>query len=83
MGMDHTTSSVADYYHEKAREIGRLASQSRSADVRLQLFEVAELFRRMAAHVGRRMSSENAGRNLDRATAREPSPVPMERGGHP
>ena len=74
MGMDHTTSSVADYYHEKAREIGRLASQSRSADVRLQLFEVAELFRRMTAHVGRRMSSENAGRNLDRATARNPSP---------
>jgi len=30
---------------EKAREIGRLAAQSRSADVRLQLFEVAELFR--------------------------------------
>jgi hypothetical protein len=74
MGMDHTTVSIADYYHEKAREIGRLASQSRSADVRLQLFEVAELFLRMAAHVGRRMRSENAGDNLDRATTRKPSP---------
>src|SRR5437588_12491939 len=37
MGMDHTTSSIADYYQEKAREIGRLASRSRSADVRLQM----------------------------------------------
>jgi len=83
MGMDHTTSSIADYYQEKAREIGRLASRSRSADVRLQLFEVAELFRRMAAHVGRRMSSDNVGRNLDHVTAHEPSLVRMERGGRP
>jgi len=81
--MDHTTSSIADYYREKAREIGRLASQSCAADVRLQLFDVAELFRRMAAHVGRRMSSDNVGRDLDRATAHEPSPVRMERGGRP
>jgi hypothetical protein len=81
--MDHTTSSIADYYQEKAREIGRLASRSRSADVRLQLFEIAEVFLRMAAHVGRRMRSENAGGNLDRATARKPFPGADGEGGHP
>ena len=80
MGMDHTTSSIADYYEEKARQIGRLASHSRSADVRLQLFEVAELFRRMAVHVGKRMSSENVSRNLDRSTAQ---PSTNGEGGHP
>jgi hypothetical protein len=45
----------ADYYREKAREISGLAWQSQSAEVRLELFQIAELFERMADRVERRL----------------------------
>jgi hypothetical protein len=45
----------ADYYREKAWEISGLAWQSQSAEVRLELFQTAELFQRMADRVERRL----------------------------
>jgi hypothetical protein len=43
------------YYREKAREIRCLASGSRSVEIRLELFEIAELFERMADRMERRL----------------------------
>jgi hypothetical protein len=48
---------TAHYYREKAREISGLAWRSRSVEVRLELFEIAELFQRMANRVERRLSA--------------------------
>ena len=45
----------ADYYREKAQEIRSLAWRSRSVEVRLELFEIAEMFERMADRVERRL----------------------------
>jgi hypothetical protein len=45
----------ADYYREKAREISSLAWSSHSIEVRLELFQIAELFERMADRAERRL----------------------------
>jgi hypothetical protein len=48
---------LADYYREKAREITSVAWRSRSVEVRLELFQVAELFARMADRMERRIKA--------------------------
>jgi hypothetical protein len=50
-GHDPCAASNADYYGEKAREISARGSRSRSVEVRLELFEIAEPFDRMADRV--------------------------------
>jgi hypothetical protein len=45
----------SDYYREKAREISSLAWRSRSVEVRLELFQIAELFERMADRIEKRL----------------------------
>jgi len=47
--------SNVDCYREKAQEIRSLAWRSRSVEVRLELFEIAEMFERMADRVERRL----------------------------
>jgi hypothetical protein len=39
---------TAEYYRQMATEIERLARQAQSAEVRRELLEIAERFRRMA-----------------------------------
>jgi hypothetical protein len=48
---------LADYYRETAREITSLALRSRSVEVRLELFQAAELFARMADRMERRIKA--------------------------
>jgi hypothetical protein len=45
---------TADYYCEKAEEIRRFARHASAAEIRLELFELAEQFERMAERVERR-----------------------------
>jgi hypothetical protein len=75
------------YYREKAQEIRRFAWRARSAEVRLELFEIAEAFDRMANHVEKRIRPDDGVRfYLERATVHRPSAViqyPFELGGHP
>jgi len=52
--MTKALQPTADYYREKADEIGRSAQPASSAEVRLELLEIAELFERMADRVERR-----------------------------
>jgi hypothetical protein len=51
----HRPPPSADYYREKAREITSVAWRSRSVEVRLELFEIAELFERMADRMEKRL----------------------------
>jgi hypothetical protein len=44
----------AHYYREKAWEIRRFAWRASSTEARLELYEIAELFERMADRVERR-----------------------------
>jgi hypothetical protein len=85
--MNDAPQPTADYYRERAQEIRRFAWRARSADIRLELFDLAKRFDRMAAHVERRMrSGEGVGRNLEHTTVSEPSPLrpmPIKMGGHP
>jgi hypothetical protein len=46
-----------DYYREKAREITSVAWRSRSVEVGLELFQVAELFARTADRMERRIKA--------------------------
>lgn len=45
--------SAAAYYRKKAEDIEELAEQSKHTEVRRDLLEVAERFRRLADHVER------------------------------
>ena len=78
---------TASYYREKARELRRFAWRARATDVRLELFDLAERFDRMAGHVDRReRTAETGGSDLERATYRKPAPLhpmPIEMGGRP
>jgi hypothetical protein len=47
----------ADYYREKAQEISSLARKSRCVEIRLELFQIAELFERMADRMERRIKA--------------------------
>jgi hypothetical protein len=49
--MTDPSQPIAHDYREKAREITDLAWRSRSVEARLELFEIAELFERMADRV--------------------------------
>ena len=49
--MAQASRPSADYYRQKANEIKKLASTSRSAAVRLELLQIAELFERLADRV--------------------------------
>ena len=53
-GMTKAVQPTADYYREKADEIRRSAQRASSAEVRLELLEIADLFERMADRVERR-----------------------------
>jgi len=57
--------SNADYYRKKAQEISGLASRSRFRRGRLELFEIAELFERMADRVAK---ASRGRRGLELAT---------------
>jgi hypothetical protein len=52
--MDDRERRTPDYYREKAEEIRRVARQACSPEVIRELFETADRFDRMAAHVERR-----------------------------
>jgi len=52
--MTRAVQPTADYYREKADEIRRSAQRASSAEVRLELLEIADLFERMADRVERR-----------------------------
>lgn len=54
-GMSDARRHTPTYYREKAREITSLAWRSRSVEVRLELFEIAELFERIADRVEGRL----------------------------
>jgi hypothetical protein len=71
----------ARYYRDKAREIRRCAWRVRSPAVRLELFEIAEGFDRMAAHVDKRRKS--APRTTQRLIPSSLYPTLPETGGYP
>jgi hypothetical protein len=50
----HTGPRIAAYYREKAEEIRQFARRARTPEVIRELFELADRFVRMAAHVLRR-----------------------------
>jgi hypothetical protein len=52
--MEDTERRSPDYYRDKAEEIRRAACRAHSPDVIRELFDIADLFDRMAAHVERR-----------------------------
>jgi hypothetical protein len=51
--MDDTEGRSPDYYREKAAEIRQFARRAHSPEVIRELFGIADLFDRMAAHVER------------------------------
>ena len=53
-GMTDEQAPTAAYYRRVAGEITGLARKSQSPDVRLELLELAERFRRMADYVEKR-----------------------------
>jgi hypothetical protein len=55
--MTDAPQATAHQCREKAREITALAWRSRSVEVRLELFEIAELFERMANRMETRLKS--------------------------
>ena len=81
-GMSDAQQRTPEYYREKARRIWRLALRARSAEVRLELLDIADRFARMAAHVERRNNlGETVGDRLQRATAAAPlHPAPAAMG---
>ena len=52
--MTEALQPTADYHREKADQIRRTAQRASSAEARLELFEIAELFERMADRMERR-----------------------------
>jgi hypothetical protein len=52
--MTEALQPTADYYRDKADEIRRFAWRASSAEVRLELFGIAELFERMADRLASR-----------------------------
>jgi hypothetical protein len=76
-----------EYYREKARQIWRFALCARSAEVRLELLDIADRFARMAARVQHRSDhGERAGDGLQRTPISpppQPYRKPIEMGGHP
>jgi len=55
-GMSDTEKSTAEQYRDKAEEIRLAAWRARTPEIRVQLFDLAERYERMAAHAGRRGS---------------------------
>jgi hypothetical protein len=85
--MSDARQQTPKYYREKAHEIRRFALRARSANVRVQLFDIAELFDRMAARAkGGINPCEGLEDDLKCPTIRMPPqlrPPPIEIGGHP
>jgi hypothetical protein len=85
--MSDARPHTADYYRERARQIGRFALRARSPVVRLELLDIADLFTRMAAHAEKRTISGASGEDGFARTV--VSPMPKRRatstamGGHP
>ena len=80
--MTDTPQQTARYYREKAWEVRRSAWHARSAVVRLQLFQIAEGFDRMAAHVEKRPTLPPT-RSEPEWAAPPPSHIPVETGEQP
>jgi hypothetical protein len=52
--IDDTEPPTAEYYREKAEEVRHFARRCRSHEIGVELFQLADRFDRMAAHVERR-----------------------------
>jgi hypothetical protein len=85
--MSDTQQRTPEYYREKALPIGRFALRARSAEVRLELLDIADRLARMAAHVEHRSNrGESVGDGLQRSPISplpQAYPTPIEMGGHP
>jgi hypothetical protein len=85
--MSDAQQRTPEYYAEKARQIWRFALRAQSAEVRLELLDLARRFARMAAHVQHRSNcSQRVGDGLQRTPVSpppRPCPKPIEMGGHP
>jgi hypothetical protein len=85
--MSDAQQRTPEYYGEKARQIWRFALRAQSAEVRLELLDIARRFPRMAAHVQHRSNrGERVGGGLQRTPISpppQPCPKPIEMGANP
>ena len=53
-GMSETEKATAERYRDTAEEIRLVAQRTRSPEIRIELFDLAERYDRMATHAARR-----------------------------
>jgi hypothetical protein len=70
----------ATYYRRLAREIWQLALQSRQPEIRVELIEISERFRRMADHLERWHGMEERVKSITQPHSGRRSGRPARRG---